>query len=81
MAMYRIGLNRPRRFPFGSIQMRLPVLLTFFQIMPLAMLVSVAIFAVTRGKLDIEDTFPELLKVPVLGWILGGSSTTRKTEK
>ena len=49
--------------------------------MPLAMLVSLIIFAVTRRKLDIEDTFPELLKVPVLGWILGGSSTTKKTEK
>ena len=38
---------------------------------PLAGAVSIAIFFITRDKLDIEDTFPELLKWPMMRRIFG----------
>jgi hypothetical protein len=36
----------------------------------LAMLVSIAVLRINRGALRVEETFPELLRIPGLRWLL-----------
>lgn len=37
---------------------------------PLAGIVSAGIFALSRGRLEVAQTFPELLRLPGIGWLL-----------
>ncbi len=54
----------------GLLAVQLFVATNLYVLLPLACLVSLAVLMLTKHSLCVEDTFPELLRVPVLNRIL-----------